>query len=146
MKKQMTWVVVADGARARVLKTTDCISYDLVREQSSPDALLPTRELVSDKPGRVHESAASARHAVQSRSDPQKRAKEKFLRTLAAGLDEAHRLREFDSLVLVAPPSALGTLRKVLSNSTKTRLRAELTSDLTKVPTHDLAKHLGKLG
>ena len=48
----------------------------------------------------------------------------------------------FDKLVLVAAPKTLGDLRDLLPDPVKAKVVAEIDKDLTKVPLHELPKHL----
>ncbi len=143
MKKTVTWILVADGARARILRNDGPgkglqPAVDGEFSHSAP----PTRELGSDRPGRTRESVGSTRHAMEPRIDWHRFEKEKFGRELAALLDGAAERNEFDRLVLVAPPRTLGDLRAALGGKARRRLRAELDKDLTRIPEQELPKHL----
>jgi protein required for attachment to host cells len=50
----------------------------------------------------------------------------------------------FDQLILVAPATALGTLRHDLSPAVHERIKSELAQDLTKIPDHALVEHLAR--
>lgn len=143
-KKKTKWVVVADGAAARILRA-DGATMTVLRELQSAEAHLPSRELVSDKPGRSQESAMPGRHAVEPKTDPHQKKKQEFAQALAAELNRAAARQEFDALVLVAPARTMGELRQALEAPAKERLTAELVKDLTKVAPHDLAAHLEDL-
>jgi protein required for attachment to host cells len=53
--------------------------------------------------------------------------------------------RRFDALVLIAPPQALGDLRKALAGGVRAKVAAELAKDLTNVPLHELPRHLAEV-
>ena len=64
MKHPRTWYIVADGGRARIVqKREDEDAFDTQRELVSTEIHSHTQELGTDRPGRTHESAMSARHA-----------------------------------------------------------------------------------
>ena len=67
---------------------------------------------------------------------------EKFLRKLAGHLDAAVKAGEAKSLILVAPPRALGVLRQAYSHNLRDALRAEIDKDFVKLPVHEIEKHL----
>ena len=143
-KRLNTWFVVADGASARIL-TRDAASgnFVVVEERDSPEARLRTRELVSDRPGRSHESGMTGRHAMEAPSDPQRLKKEEFARELARAINRACGEGRFDDLVLVAPARTLGEIKRELDRTALAKLSASLTKDLTKVPADHLHDHLG---
>jgi protein required for attachment to host cells len=46
------------------------------------------------------------------------------------------------SIVIVAPPRALGVLRPAHSHDLRRALRAEIDKDLVSMPVHEIEKHL----
>ncbi|MET0925332.1 MAG: host attachment protein, partial [Xanthobacteraceae bacterium] len=46
------------------------------------------------------------------------------------------------SLIMVAPPRALGVLRQAYSHNLRNALRAEIDKDFVKLPVHEIEKHL----
>lgn len=142
-KKIVTWILVADGARARVLANegpgkglADAFNQDFIGANTL------TRESVSDKPGRTQESATTARSALEPRTDWHRFEKHLFAKRMAEILEDAAMRKAFDRLILVAPPQALGDLRAELGRHAKDRITGELDKDLTHVAIHDLPGHL----
>ena len=139
-KSARTWILVADGGRARILSARGLDKgLDLVSEREAPAP--KTSEIGADRPGRAFESAASARHAY-STPDYHREREQAFLRDLARDLETSLKAGRFDRLVVVAPPTALGDLRKVLGSTVGPAVTAEINKDLTKVALHDLPAHL----
>ncbi len=145
MKKIVTWILVGDGKRARILSNDGPGKGLRPRDGEFSTELHPNREIVSDKPGRVQESATSARHAVTPRIDWHRFEKTKFARSMAKLLDEAAVKGSFDRLVLVAPPRTLGDLRAALGPHARERITAEIDKDLTHESLDRLAAHLGSM-
>jgi protein required for attachment to host cells len=146
MKHPRTWYVITDGGRARILQKRDeQDAFDTRREFVSPDIHRHTHELGVERPGRTHESANSARHAVQPRGDLHRAEKRSFVDEVAKALNEANTRDEFDRLVLVAPAHALGELNHAVDAPTRRKIGAQLQKDLTNVPDADLAKHFTDL-
>lgn len=143
-KKKIRWVVVADGAHARIL-LAEAGRMTVLRELRSAEARLPSRELVSDKPARVQDSAGPGRHSVEPKTDPHQKKKQQFALDVADEINRAAGRKEFDALVLVAPARTMAELRGALEAPARERLTAELVKDLTKVAPHDLAAHLEDL-
>ena len=147
MNRPRIWYVVADGGRARIILKRDQQSdlqeaFDTLQEMVSADIHRATHDLGSERPGRVRESAASARHAVQPRQDLHKAEKQNFAHEVAAWLNAANTRDEFDALVLVAPAHALADLRQALDEPTQRKITAQLQKDLAKVPDAELAAHV----
>jgi protein required for attachment to host cells len=142
MKHPRTWYVVADGGRARIVqKRNGENAFDTHRELVSAEIHSHTHELGTDRPGRTHESAMSARHAMQPREDLHRADKRSFVHEVAAAVNEANTHDEFDCLVLVAPVHVLDELRHALDSPTQRKIVAQLQKDLTKVPDADLKEH-----
>lgn len=146
MKHPRTWYVVTDGGRARILQKRDAQdAFDIHREFVSADIHRHTHELGMERPGRTHESASSAHHALQPREDLHRADKRNFIYEVARALNEANTRDEFDRLILVAPAHALGELNQALDAPTQRKIAAQLQKDLTNVPNADLAKHFTNL-
>ena len=101
-----------------------------------------SRDLGLDRPARVKESANAARHAVEPRRDLHEAAKEDFIALVAEDIEAGHGRDQFDRLVLIAPPRVLTELKQKLSKPIAKIVVSDLQKDLTKVPDHDLAKHI----
>ena len=65
-----------------------------------------------------------------------------FLGRLAARLDKAVLGGEAPSLIVVAPPRAIGVLRKQFSAHVKQSIKAEIEKDYVKMPIDEIARHL----
>jgi protein required for attachment to host cells len=144
-KRRVTWFVLADGSRARFLtRRTEAPGYDIVAEYEAPDAHVPTRDLISDKPGRQQESANAAHHSVEPRSDPHRERKVAFAEHVADRLNAASAEGAFDELVLYADPRSLAELRSALDDGTRAKVKAEFPKDLTKIPLAELPRHFAE--
>jgi protein required for attachment to host cells len=130
MKSPRTWVVVADGAHARIL---------LNEGRANGLAALPgghfeqenlaSGEIASSPPGRVYESAGGQRHSVGFRSDPHEQREREFLSRIVTHLDGELTHGRFDHVIIVAPPKALGHLRKEIKPPLLARVKAEFSHD-----------------
>lgn len=144
MKPTTTWIVIADGARARLFvnrgpgKGIEAVEGGTLEGDHRPD-----REIMSDKPGRSFESVGETRHAIDPRTDPHRELKRAFAERITGMLDEQLAAKSYDRVVLVAPPAMLGDLRAALSERVRAVVYAELDKDLTKTPVGELPQHLG---
>ena len=143
-KRRIVWFVLADGSRARFV-TRRGEGYEIVAEYDAPGAHVPTRDIVSDRLGRQHESATTAHHAVEQRSDPHRERKAAFVRQIAGRLNAASAEGAFDELVLYAAPRALAELRVGLDDGARAKLKAEIAKDLTKTPLAELSHHFADI-
>jgi len=143
MKKTITWVLIANGAQARVLENTGP-GKGLKQVDGLDFAIDPlmAREIVSDKPGRSHSSVGHGRSAMEPKTDPVEHRETEFVRGLADMLESAQQRGAYDRLIIAAAPIALGDIRKAISPAVKKTILAELDKDLTNTPTAQLDKHL----
>ncbi len=120
MKPTTTWILIADGARARIFanlgpgKGIAPVEGGVLKGDHAP-----SRDLASDRPGRTFESADVMRHAIDPAQDPHRELKRAFAGRIASLIEERLAENAFDRLVLVAPPVTLGDLRSALSKSVK---------------------------
>lgn len=140
--KNKEWVVVCDGAKALVLENAgDATMPNLktreVYEQETP----ATHELGTDAPGRAAGVDGKNRSAV-GQTDWHQRNEQAFLENLAKRLDAKVNAGDVKSMVLIAPPRALGVLRAAYSPALKGAVRVEIDKDLVSVPVHEIEKRL----
>jgi protein required for attachment to host cells len=132
LAQNRTWIVVADGTQARILLNTGrMLGVRQVPGGHFQELIPPGREIMTDRQPRVQESVGSARHAVEPRIDPRAERKRQFVEHLAEHLEKADRRGEFENLVIVAPPHALGDLRHALTPALRKRVIAEFAHDYT---------------
>ena len=136
------WVVVADGARALILENVGDRKFPDLRTKEvykQPDP--KSKDLGTDRPGRSFQSVGHARSAVEQ-TDWHEQEEQRFLAKLAARLDKAVQSGETQSLILVAPPRAVGILRGEFTQHVRKALRAEIEKDYVKMPVDEIARHL----
>jgi protein required for attachment to host cells len=143
MKPTRTWVLIADGARARILENDGpghgvhaVDGYEFQADHSA------THDLVSDRQGRSFSSHGPGRSAIASRSDPHRELKNKFAHHLAGVLARGLAENLYDRLILVASPVTLGDLRVSISVLVRGRIVGEVAKDLTQIPNGYVADHI----
>jgi len=140
--KHGEWSVVCDGAKALILENTGDGKFpNLKTVQVLEQKDLPTHLLGADKPGRTHSSAGHGSSAV-TQTDWHNQSEQVFLTHLAQRLDADIAAGKAKSLIVVAPPRALGMIRHSYSHALRGAIRAEIDKDLVKHPVHDIEKHL----
>jgi protein required for attachment to host cells len=136
------WLVVADGRKALILENIGDALYPNLRTKEVFEHDDPkTHEMGTDKPGRSISSVGSARSAMEQ-TDWHQQEEERFLNRLAERLDKAVLGGEVKKLILIAPPTAIGTLRKAMSQHVRGAITAEVEKDYVKMPVHEIEKHL----
>ena len=126
-----TYVVVADGGRARLLKTDRWNGVlNEFEDLTNPAARIPDRERNSDRPGRTYDSAGQGSHAMEQRTSVKHQEQMQFAKIIGGRLEQARTRGECDKMVLVAAPTFLGLLRKELSVQTARLVTAEVDKDL----------------
>jgi protein required for attachment to host cells len=133
--------VVLDGRKALFLRNEGddrCVTLEVREVCQHADA--PNRELHTDRPGKVHQSAASFHSAVEL-TDRHDEAERAFIGSVADRLAELLAAGQSRAIV-VAPPRALGMLRKAYSPAARAALSAEFDHDWTHLPVHEIEKRL----
>jgi protein required for attachment to host cells len=143
--KHGTWIIAADGARALLLRNDGAgrkPKFTLLRryEQDNP----ATRDQGTDRPGRTNDS--TTHKSAMEETDWHQMAEDRFVHGMADLLLSAYNRHEFESLIIVAPPNALGEMRKALPDRIRDLVVTEINKDLTHLPVAELqdavTKHL----
>ncbi len=142
--KSGMWIVVADGARGLVLVNEgNAIAPSLkvvrVYEQDNPR----TSEQGRDRPTRSFQSFSDSRSAIAT-TDLHRRAEDRFVDQIIADLAKDSEAGAFDDLVIVAPPVALGEMRKAANGHLAKKIVATLDKDLTAHTVPDITAAVAK--
>lgn len=140
---QNTRVLVADGARALVLRNDGDGAFPNLRlergyEQDNP----ATRDQGSDKPGRTNDSLG--RRSAMETTDWHKVAEDRFVQRIADDMAKDLKAGAFTSFVLAAPAIALGEFRKASTSALTDVTILEIDKDLTNHPIDKIEKILVK--
>jgi len=89
MKKRTTWILIADGSRARFFVNKGpgeglepALGTEFIADKRK------SREIGSDRPGRTHDIGGPGRHSMEPPTDPHEYEKIEFARELAQKLEE----------------------------------------------------------
>lgn len=142
-KKKKTWVLIADGARARIFvkrhnKLDNAMGQDFVGEN------LKESKLGTSKPGRSYESSNPTRHAYQPHTDWHQYQKQLFAKELCDIIEKANENADFDELIIISPPKTLGDIRGYLGKQIHSKITAEIPKDITKLNEHELVSYLDR--
>lgn len=121
-----TWIVVADGAGARVFTN---VGDDRKLSLRQDDLL--SQDDVEGGPGKLPKD--------QSDADIGEAA---FSHQLVQRINAAALKNQFEHLVLIADPQSLGLMRPLLHKETLSRLVGEMAKTLTNSPIEDIERAL----
>ena len=136
------WVVVCVGRKALILENVGDEKFPNLRTKEVHEQKNPaTHEQGTDAPGRSFNSVGNRRSSV-GQTDWHAQAEAEFLQDLVGRLDAAIGAGEVKSIIIVAPPKALGVIRQAYSPTLRQAVRAEIDKDFLKLPVHEIEKHL----
>jgi protein required for attachment to host cells len=137
------WFLVADGRRARLY--TEARRGAALQEawaiEIGPEDLYDPQ----DRPPRSFDRTGAGRHAMDKGRNLHEAEEEKFLKRVAERVGEGEKRKQFDHLVIAAPPRALGVLRSLLPAAAQSRIRAETAKDLLDEDAPKLRERLQEL-
>lgn len=125
-----TLVLVADGQNATYFRNTasgETISLEVVHSMGLFNEA--DRELSSDRPGHAQVGMTERRTSYEQR-DKHEANETEFLKGVLAMSDKL--MADYQTLVLVAEPQALGTFRKLMSAPLMDKVAAQIPKDYTK--------------
>jgi protein required for attachment to host cells len=138
----ITWIVVANSSRARVLENRGAgTGLAALQAFEHPESRAKGSELVSDRPGHTASDRGS-RIALEPNTDAKRNVQEHFARELARSLEQGRVENRYQDLVLVASSPFLGILRAQLPAHVKAQVRKALDKDYTALAERELAAQL----
>lgn len=137
-----TWVVVADGTRARLFNRHKNRKLEEFDTLLSPVHRLHEGDLVSDRDGRAFDSGGTGAHAVGNKNAAKDHEMTAFAKRLAARLEEGRNAGQLQRLVLIAPPRFLGQLRSHLTERSADLVALTIDKELTTLPADKLEAHV----
>ena len=130
-----TWILVADGARARLFESAAAApALAEIECFANPEGRAGTRKLSTHRLPTVNESVGPARHSIEPHTTPREKFTARFAKVLADALEQGRVTRRFEHLVLVAPPRFLGALNRQLHKPLRDCVVGEVRHDLTALP------------
>lgn len=136
------WIVVCDGAKALVLENIGDEKFpNLKTIQTFEEKHRRSHDLGTGAPGRAFDSASAARSSMEE-TDWHDQAERQFLEKVVGEIDAAVASGKTTSVVMIAPPRALGVIRGAYTHSLREAVRAEIDKDLVKMPVFEIEKYL----
>ena len=135
-------VMVLDGRKMLMLRNRGDATYPNLQMESVEEQVNPAhRDQGTDRPGRTHSSTGTARSAMEE-VDFHQLEEDRFAADAGALLQKRALANEYESLIVVAPPTTLGELRKHYHKEVERRLSGELAKDLASHPISEIEKIL----
>ncbi len=137
-----TLLVLADGQKAAFFRNQGYNGQIRLKQlQSFSFENLPSHELGWDRPGRAFARYGSSRSAFEI-VDAHEVEEARFLHDIAEAIESELLAGAYNSLVLMAPPKALGLLQEVLRPEIRKKVDLAVPKDYTNTPISDLEEIL----
>jgi len=132
-------VLVADGRKVLFFRNHgDEDQIDLRTEaHDAREYQRKDREIKTDAPGLVQQSFGSGRSTYEE-TDFQQQEEDRWIKDAAEELKERALRNDFDALAIVAPPKALGVLRKCLHKEVEKRVVCTINKEMSGRPVPDI--------
>ncbi len=135
-------VLVADGRKMLFFRNHgDEELIDLRTEAHEQREDLKNRDLRSDAPGTAAiagSSGGDAHRPMMEETDFQQQEEDRWIKDAAEELKRRALRNDFDALAIVAPPKALGVLRKCLHKEVAKRLICTINKEMSGRPIPDI--------
>jgi protein required for attachment to host cells len=106
------WIIVANASSARIFSMNTVHKLILIKELNHPESRKKDSELMSGSLGRYKVRGGAGGGNFSSRTDPKKSEVDHFAKELAELLEHGRTTNDFDSIILVTPPTFHGLLNK----------------------------------
>lgn len=131
-------VLVADGTKVLFLRNHgDENQIDLRTESHDQREDRKDRELKTDAPGTQGQSAGYGRPAMEE-TDFHQQEEDRWIQDAAEELKKRALRNDYDALAIVAPPKALGVLRKALHKEVEKRIICTVNKEMSGRPIPDI--------
>jgi len=131
-------VLVADGRKMLFFRNHgDEGQIDLRTEAHDARQDRQDREIKSDAPGTVQQSFGYGRSTYE-KPDFQQQEEDRWIKDAADELKDRVLRNDFEALAIVAPPKALGVLRKYLHKEVEKRLICTVNKEMSGRPVPDI--------
>ena len=135
-------VFVGDGKKMLFLRNKgDSGMLDLRTESHDERSDAMDRDIKTDAPGTQSPRVGMGRDTMEE-TDFHQQGEDRWVKDAAEELNRRALSNDFDALVVVAPPKALGVLRKKLHKETERRIVLTVNKEMTDRPIPDIEELL----
>jgi protein required for attachment to host cells len=131
-------VLVADGRKMLFFRNHgDENQIDLRTEAHDEREDRKDSDIKTDSPGAVHQSAGYGRSTYEE-TDFHQQEEDRWIKDAADELKDRALRNDFDALAIIAPPKALGVIRKELHKEVEKRLLCTVNKEMSGRPVPDI--------
>ena len=131
-------VLVADGRKMLFFRNHgDEDQIDLRTEAHDARNDRKDSEIKTDAPGGIHQSAGYGRSTYEE-ADFHQQEEDRWIKDAADELKKRALRNDFDALAIVAPPKALGVLKKCLHKEVQKRVACTINKEMSGRPVPDI--------
>ena len=128
-------VLVTDGRKSLFLRNHgDEQQIDLRTEAHDQREDRKDREIKTDAPGAIGQSAGYSGRVAYDEPDYHQQEEDRWVKDVAEDLRARALRNNFEALAIIAPPKALGVLRKELHKEVEKRVVVTLNKEMTDRP------------
>ena len=128
-------VLVTDGRKTLFLRNHgDEQQIDLRTEAHDQREDRKDREIKTDAPGTIGQSAGYSGRVAYDEPDYHQQEEDRWVKDVAEDLRARALRNDFEALAIIAPPKALGVLRKELHKEVEKRIVVTLNKEMTDRP------------
>lgn len=140
---ETTWVLVADGSRARIFEALKEIhTFREIEDIDNPEGRASTRELNTDAGGRFAQKGGGQQgHTSDPQADAVEHDVELFSKHVGHYLEKARTQHRYDKLCVIAPPKFLGLMRHNLSKEVAKLVDREIAKDVSWFDAKDIRNY-----
>ena len=132
-------VIVLDGRKTLFFRNEgDENQIDLRTEAHDEREDAPDREMKTDAPGAIGQSAGYSGRVAYEETDFHQLEEDRWAHSAAEEVNKRVLRNDFDVLAIVAPPKTLGELRKKLHKEAERRVICEIPKEMTRRPIPDI--------
>lgn len=137
------WIVVANRGVARLFQARQPTGpLEEMEAFIHPEARLHDQDLVTDRPGRGYDRMGGGSHPESPDTSLAEQEANNFALELSRFLLKGRAEGRFDSLVLIAAPGFLGSLRERLDSPTRHRLMLQMAKNLVHLDAAAVRRYL----
>ena len=131
-------VLVADGRKMLFFRNHgDENQIDLRTEAHEEREDRKDREIKTDAPGGIHQSAGYG-HSTYEETDFHQQEEDRWIKDAAEELKRRVLRNDFEALAIIAPPKALGVLKKGLHKEVAKRIVCTVNKEMSGRPVPDI--------
>ncbi len=139
-------VVVADGRKMLLFRNEGDEKFPKLEVVTHEEQIVPpTSDLGTDAPGRQQQAGGMGGVAGYEQTDFHQQQEDRFAAETAEMLKKRALGNEFSKLIVVAPPKALGELRKHYHKEVEARIIGEIAKDFANRPTDEIEKLIASI-